>query len=130
MENTQKVPRLIDLDAKSLMGHDVEADISPDLPKRKWLYDWLLNPNIPGNYHKDLDKWIGLLIVANLFSLVLEHVPAFYDPYKKWFHLFDLFSITVFVIEYLMRFYLAPEDRKSTRLNSSHSSVSRMPSSA
>ena len=42
MENTQKVPRLIDLDAKSLMGHDVEADISPDLPKRKWLYEWLL----------------------------------------------------------------------------------------
>ena len=112
MENTQKVPRLIDLDAKSLMGHDVEADISPDLPKRKWLYEWLLNPNIPGNYHKDLDKWIGLLIVANLFSLVLEHVPAFYDPYKKWFHLFDLFSITVFVIEYLMRFYLAPEDEE------------------
>ena len=112
MENTTKAPRLIDLDAKTLMGHDVEADISPNLPRRKWLYEWLLNPNIPGNYQKDLDKWIGVLIVANLFSLVLEHVPAVYEPYRKWFHLFDLFSITVFVIEYLMRFYLAPEDEE------------------
>ena len=112
METQTKAPRLIDLDAKTLMGQDVEADISPDLPRRKWLYDWLLNPHIPGNYQKDLDKWIGLLIVFNLFSLVLEHVPAVYEPYKRWFHAFDIFSITVFVIEYFMRLYLAPEDEE------------------
>ena len=110
MENNTQAPRLIDLDAKTLMGHDVEADISEDLPFRQWLYAWLLNPDIPGNYQKTIDKWIGLLIVANLFTLVLEHVPAVYEPYKHLFHVFDIVSITVFVIEYLMRFYLAPED--------------------
>ena len=110
MENNTQAPRLIDLDAKTLMGADVEADISADLPMRQWLYAWLLNPDIPGNYQKTLDKWIGLLIVANLFTLVLEHVPAVYEPYKHLFHVFDIVSITVFVIEYLMRFYLAPED--------------------
>lgn len=110
MENNTQAPRLIDLDAKTLMGADVEADISSDLPMRQWLYAWLLNPDIPGNYQKTLDKWIGLLIVANLFTLVLEHVPAVYEPYKHLFHVFDIVSITVFVIEYLMRFYLAPED--------------------
>ena len=65
MENTTKAPRLIDLDAKTLMGEDVEADISSDLPTRRWLYAWLLDPDIPGNYQKTIDKWIGLLIVAN-----------------------------------------------------------------
>ncbi len=111
MENTEKTPlRIIDLDAKTLMGDDVEANISSDLPLRQWMYAWLLDPHIPGNYQKNIDKWIGLLIVGNLFSLVFEHVPAIYEPYKQWFHLFDLFSITVFVIEYALRLYLAPED--------------------
>jgi len=110
MENNTHAPRLIDLDAKTLMGHDVEADISSDLPFRQWMYAWLLNPDIPGNYQKTIDKWVGLLIVANLFTLVLEHVPAVFEPYKHYFHIFDLVSITVFVIEYLMRLYLAPED--------------------
>ena len=110
MDNNTHAPRLIDLDAKTLMGEDVEADISPDLPMRQWMYAWLLNPDIPGNYQKTIDKWVGLLIVANLFTLVLEHVPAVFEPYKHYFHIFDLVSITVFVIEYLMRLYLAPED--------------------
>ena len=110
MDNNTHAPRLIDLDAKTLMGEDVEADISSDLPFRQWMYAWLLNPDIPGNYQKSIDKWVGLLIVANLFTLVLEHVPAVFEPYKHYFHIFDLFSITVFVIEYLMRLYLAPED--------------------
>ena len=110
METNQQVPRLLDLDAKTLMGEDIEPSIPHDLPRRQWLYAWLLDPHIQGNYQKALDKWIGLLIVANLFTLVLEHVPAVFEPYKHWFHIFDLFSITVFVIEYLMRLYLAPED--------------------
>ena len=110
--NAKHPPRIIDLDAKTLMGEDVEANISPDLPKRKWLYAWLLDPNIPGNYQKFLDKWIGLLIVANLFTLMFEHVPAIYEPYKHWFHIFDIFSVTIFVIEYLTRLFLAPEDEE------------------
>ena len=112
MDQVTKIPRIADLDAKTLMGDNVEADISPDLPLRKWVYAWLLDPNIPGNYQKTIDKWVGLLIVANLFSLVFEHVPAIYDHYKNWFHLFDLFSITIFVVEYFLRLYLAPEDEE------------------
>jgi len=110
MEEVKKVHRIYDLDASALMGNEVEANISSDLPLRKWLYAWLLDPEIQGNYQKSLDKWIGLLIVANLFTLIFEHVPAVFEPYKHWFHIFDLFSITIFVVEYLFRLYLAPED--------------------
>jgi len=87
-----------------------EAEISSDLPFRKWLYAWLLDPHIEGNYHKTIEHWIGLLIVANLFALVFEHLPAVYEPNQIWFHYFDVVSVVVFSIEYILRFYLAPED--------------------
>ena len=112
MEQPRKAIRIADLDAAHLIGAQVDADISPDLPRRQWLYAWLLNPNIPGNYQKSVDKWIAILIVANLFTMVLEQVPAIFEPYKNWFHAFDVFSVVVFVIEYLTRFYLAPEDEE------------------
>lgn len=87
-----------------------EAEISSDLPFRKWLYAWLLDPHIEGNYHKTIEHWIGLLIVANLFALVFEHLPAVYEPNQIWFHYFDVVSVIIFSIEYVLRLYLAPED--------------------
>ena len=107
-----------DLDAKTLLGlEDAGPAISHDQPFRRWLYDWTLNPNIPGNFQKSLDKWVAVLIVANLFALVLEHVPALFEPNKVLFHYFDIFSIIVFVLEYALRFYLAPEDEEFQRKN-------------
>ena len=104
---------LKNLDVHALLGkEEVEANISKDLPMRKWLYAWLLDPNIPGNYQKSLDKWISLLIIANLFSLMFEHVPAVFEPNQLLFEIFDIFSVVVFTIEYLLRFYLAPEDEE------------------
>ena len=122
-ENTQEnsPPKLIDideLDAKTLLGlEDAGPAISHDQPFRRWLYDWTLNPNIPGNFQKSLDNWVGILIVLNLFALVLEHVPALFEPNKVLFHYFDIFSIIVFVLEYALRFYLAPEDEEFQRKN-------------
>jgi hypothetical protein len=103
---TSKDHFLKNLDVHALLGQEeIEANISKDLPLRRWLYAWMLDPNIPGNYQKSLDKWISLLIIANLFSLVFEHVPAVYEPNQIWFEVFDIFSVVVFTIEYLLRFY-------------------------
>ena len=99
-----------DLEAQLITDH--EAHISSDLPFREWLYAWLLNPNIEGNYQKTIDRWIGILIVANLFVLMFEHVPAINALYSTWFHYFDVASVVIFTIEYLVRFYLAPEDEE------------------
>ncbi len=114
--NNAAPPKLIDIDsvhAKELLGlENAGPQISHDQPLRKWLYDWTLNPNIPGNFQKSIDSWIGILIVANLFALVLEHVPALFEPNKQLFHYFDVFSIVIFVMEYALRFYLAPEDEE------------------
>ena len=112
---------LQDLAVEDILEVKTEANISNQLPMRKWLYAWLLDPHIPGNHQKGIDKWIGILIVVNLFSLVFEHVPAVYEANKNLFHYFDIFSVGVFTIEYFVRFYLAPEDedfqhRKNPRL--------------
>lgn len=101
---------LKDLNVASLLGKEQEANISSDLPMRKWLFSWLLDTQIPGNMQKSVDKWLGILIVANLFTLLFEHVPAVFEPHKAWFHWFDIFSVAVFTAEYLMRLYMAPED--------------------
>jgi len=110
---------LKNLDVHALLGHEEkEANIPKDLPMRKWLYAWLLDPNIQGNYQKSLDKWISLLIIANLFSLTFEHVPAVFEPNQQWFEVFDIFSVIVFTLEYVLRLYLAPEDEEfKTRRN-------------
>ncbi len=82
---------------------------------RKKVYSWLLDPDLPNNHHKDVDRWIGILIVANLFALMFEHIPAIYEPNQRWFHVFDVFSVIVFTVEYLLRLYLAPEDAEFKR---------------
>ena len=108
--DTKKTIYLKDLNVASLLGKAEPAEIPSDLPMRKWLYTWLLDPNVPGNLQKDVDKWLGILIVANLFTLMFEQVPAVFEPYKLWFHWFDIFSVAVFTVEYLLRLYMAPED--------------------
>jgi len=103
-ENIQEnsPPKLIDideLDAKTLLGlEDAGPAISHDQPFRRWLYDWTLNPNIAGNFQKSLDKWVAVLIVANLFALVLEHVPALFEPNKVFFPLLRCFLSVYFCL--------------------------------
>ncbi len=108
----EKAISIEELHVADILGDQPEAQISSDLPLRKWLHAWLLDPNIPGNHQKGFDRWIGILIVVNLFALVFEHVPAVYEANKQFFHYFDIFSVGVFTLEYLLRLYLAPEDEE------------------
>ena len=94
----------------SIQLAEPRAHIPSGLPLRQWLYAWLLDPKIAGNFHKGVDRWVGLLIVANLLALLFEQLPAVYVPHQHWFHLFDVFSVGIFTAEYLLRLYLAPED--------------------
>ena len=96
---SEKAISIEELNVADIVDDQPEAQISSDLPLRKWLHAWLLDPNIPGNHQKGFDRWIGILIVVNLFALVFEHVPAVYEANKQWFHSFDIFSVGVFTLE-------------------------------
>lgn len=108
-------------------GVNHRAEISPDLPMRQWVYAWLFDAHREGNHQKAMDRWIGLLIVANLFALLFEHVPAIYEPNARWFHYFDVVSVIVFTGEYLLRLYVAPEDPEFAKGRSPHLSYVRSP---
>jgi voltage-gated potassium channel Kch len=81
------------------------------------IYNSLFNPNLPGNYQKQFDRIIVWLIVLNLAALTVELVPQIHEPYKIWFDRFDVFSVIVFTVEYLLRLYTAPEDSQFRSAN-------------
>jgi len=99
---------------------------------RRWAFNWLLNSEIEGNYYQFIECWIALLIIANLFALVFEHVPAVYQPYAQWFHVFDLVSVGIFTLEApCRRFGPIRDDQPRSPLvvasGLSHQPVSRCP---
>jgi len=77
---------------------------------RKQIYALLFDSTITGNYQQQFDRFIAWLIILNLFALLIELVPQIHEPYRVWFDRFDVFSVVVFTLEYLLRLYTAPED--------------------
>lgn len=94
----------------SIEGTATNPAPGEELPLRRWLYAWLLDPQQPNNLHRRFESWTATLIILNLFALLFEHVPALYEPNARLFHWFDVFSVIIFTGEFLLRLYLAPED--------------------
>ena len=80
------------------------------LSLRSFIYAWLFDSTNPNNFQQSFDKWISILIVANMLSMIVEHIPAMFDPYASAYHFFNLFSLAVFTVEYLLRLFVAPDD--------------------
>jgi voltage-gated potassium channel len=59
-----------------------------------------------------LQLGMSLLIALNTFAVVLETVEMFRVPWAKTFRVFELFSVTVFAIEYLVRVWVADLDAR------------------
>ena len=49
--------------------------------------------------------FIALLVVLNVLAIILESVPEIHDAWGSYFHVFDLFSVGVFSIEYILRIW-------------------------
>ena len=77
---------------------------------RSKVYHFFFDPHGKETYAQHVDNWLAALIIANVAAMLFEIVPAAYEPYKRWFHLFDVFSIVIFTFEYCVRLYIAPED--------------------
>lgn len=88
---------------------------------RAWLYHWAFDRDHEAGYAVRIENTIALLIVFNLLALLLEDVSAIYAGNEHLFHAFDVISIALFTIEYLGRWFVAPQDpefsgKKSPRL--------------
>jgi len=76
----------------------------------------LLHPEIVGDkrWDKIINIFIIVLIILNVIAVMLETVPSFHDdPYeKKFFHYFDLVSVIIFTVEYILRVWSSNHDER------------------
>lgn len=57
------------------------------------------------------DIFMIILILLNVCAVALETVPAIAEPYKVEFLYFEIFSLFIFILEYLLRIWTAIEYR-------------------
>ncbi|MFY0643445.1 MAG: ion transporter [Bacteroidia bacterium] len=57
--------------------------------------------------NKYFDYGILFLIALNVVAIILETVPSIYAPHARQFRIFDVISVIIFSIEYLLRVYVS-----------------------
>ena len=73
----------------------------------------LLDPTDGGtSWDKLVNAVIVVLILANLLTVCMETVESLYVTYKNYFEGFELFSVIVFSLEYLLRLWSCTSVRK------------------
>ncbi len=60
---------------------------------------------------RSVDIFLIALIILNVLAIVLESVPRYGNQYREEFFRFEVFSVAVFTIEYVLRLWTAPEAR-------------------
>ncbi len=72
----------------------------------------ILEGAVPDKASTACEIFIAVLVVANVVGIILESVPTIHDAYESVFHWFDLFSVAVFSVEYLLRVWSYSEKYK------------------
>jgi voltage-gated potassium channel len=74
----------------------------------------LLHPEIVGdkNWDKIINIFIITLIILNVIAVILETVKPLHDKYETFFYYFDLVSVIIFTIEYILRVWSSNHEEK------------------
>lgn len=80
---------------------------------RRWVYLNLHDDNYRSFLSTCINYFLITLIVANVGAVILESVQPLYKEHQFWFNLFENISITVFTLEYLLRFWSVVEKDRS-----------------
>ncbi len=78
-------------------------------PLRRLVHHFLGGEGHRDIWVKAIDLALIALIVLNIFAVILESVPTLSMAHGPVFHAFDLFSVGVFTIEYVLRVWTAVE---------------------
>ena len=76
---------------------------------RKFVYNNLHNEDYETPLSRGLNYFLIVLIMSNAAAVLLESVQKYYVLYQDFFYYFEIFSIIVFTIEYLLRFWSIAE---------------------
>jgi voltage-gated potassium channel len=91
-----------DLKARTLPGSDWRQ-------LRRRVYEILEIGHGEDRASKLFDGFIVTLILLNIAAFVAETVPRLAAQYGPWFHAFEVASVAVFTVEYLLRLWTAVE---------------------
>lgn len=74
----------------------------------------LLHPEIVQDKHWDkiINIFIIVLIILNVIAVILETVKELHDQYSAFFYYFDLVSVIIFTIEYVLRVWSSNHEEK------------------
>ena len=76
---------------------------------RRFVYDNLHNDDYESTFSRCVNFFLILLIISNTVAVLLESINDVYLSYQLYFDAFELFSIFVFTVEYLLRFWAVAE---------------------
>jgi voltage-gated potassium channel Kch len=75
-----------------------------------WVYRWLFDTDFEPGHARLIENSVGWLIILSVLAIVAEHNELLYLPNVQWFHLFDVITVGIFTLEYLLRLGAAPHD--------------------
>lgn len=81
---------------------------------RRFVYDNLHNDDYESTFSRCVNFFLILLIISNTVAVLLESINDVYLLYQLYFDTFELFSIFVFTVEYLLRFWAVAEKIRLT----------------
>ena len=74
------------------------------------VHHWLFDTEFEQGYARLIENGVGWLIILSVMAIVAEHNELLYAPNVEWFHLFDIVTVGIFTVEYLLRLGAAPYD--------------------
>lgn len=74
---------------------------------RKKIFVLIASPEKNYNASWYLNLFLILLIFFNVLSIILRSVDTYFDSFPDFFHWFEVFSVIVFTVEYLLRIWTA-----------------------
>jgi len=86
------------------MNEDTTRPISKYHQIQRRVYE-VLDGAVMDSTSRIVEIFIAGLVVANVVAIILESVQSLHDQYEQYFHVFDMFSVIVFSIEYVLRFW-------------------------
>jgi voltage-gated potassium channel len=73
----------------------------------------LLHPEVgDSKWDKIINTFIILLIILNVIAVMLETIPSIHNPNKDFFHYFDLISVIIFTVEYVLRVWSSTHHKR------------------
>ncbi len=80
---------------------------------RAKVYWWLERPDREAWGPKLLEVALVVLIILNVSAVILETVDSIYQSWEGAFSVFEGISLCIFIVEYLLRLWIVPENQDS-----------------